>query len=242
MSWLRRLGLLSTKHLAVHLNNRLDWRTNTNVDRVVRRIVFPDLMQQDAGDLPVCVGERHLPSCGLLESMPELTHKTGTVIGHNRAMSESVRSRRSLNKLLCIMYNPSHPLHEMNLEAYSCDRSWRAKSLTDISTWAAFTCRQHGNWHSRSETNIDSSGLTVGLLFKLYALCLSTTQQKEALHSACSEVSDHLNCATPKSISLQFSVWYQRKWQRSDVLWASPATVTLNGALLIYHCSWWGID
>lgn len=45
----------------------------------------------------------------------KLIHKVGAVIGHNMLTSESVRDKRSLNKLLSIMGNLSHPLHDLKL-------------------------------------------------------------------------------------------------------------------------------
>ena len=38
-----------------------------------------------------------------------LIHKTGTIIGQKLETSESVRDKSSLNKLLSIINNPSHP-------------------------------------------------------------------------------------------------------------------------------------
>jgi len=75
-------------------------------------------VEQDAGDLlPVC----DLLCCSLLGSsissrdasrINTLIRKAGTVIGLKLETFESVMSKRSLNKLLSIMDDPSHPLHE----------------------------------------------------------------------------------------------------------------------------------
>ena len=42
----------------------------------------------------------------------KLIRKAGTIVGQNLETFESVRDRRSLNKLLSILDNPSHPLHD----------------------------------------------------------------------------------------------------------------------------------
>ena len=65
----------SYKYLAVYLNVRLDWSTNTYAVYMkgMRQTVFPSQaqilqhLQQDVGDLlPVCGSKRHLLCCCLL--------------------------------------------------------------------------------------------------------------------------------------------------------------------------------
>lgn len=47
----------------------------------------------------------------------KLIHKAGLITGQNMKAFESVRVRRSVNKLLSIMENPSHLLHSNTSEA-----------------------------------------------------------------------------------------------------------------------------
>lgn len=46
------------------------------------------------------------------QAINKLIHKAGKVIDHNLEMFESVRDRRSVNKLLFIVNNPCHPLYD----------------------------------------------------------------------------------------------------------------------------------
>lgn len=61
----------------------------------------------------------------------QLTHGAGTVTGQNLAMSESLGTSRSLDKLLPIMDNPSHPLPGHTTDStFSGNRSSRSHGAT----------------------------------------------------------------------------------------------------------------
>ena len=117
------------KYLGVHLNNRLDWRTNTNavykkgmsrlyflrklrsfnVCSKMLEIFYQSVMASAIYFAVVCWGSSI--SARDASRINKLIRKAGSVMGLKLETFESVMSRRSLNKLLSIMDNPDHPLH-----------------------------------------------------------------------------------------------------------------------------------
>jgi len=116
------------RHLDVHLNNRLDWTSNTNAVYKHEQTVFPaeaqilqceqileivyqSVMASAIYFAVVCWGSSI--SARDDSRINKLIRKAGTVIGLKMETFESVMNKRSLNKLLSIMDNPSHPLHKI---------------------------------------------------------------------------------------------------------------------------------
>lgn len=115
---IREMGEIIEHYIcfSVHLHNRLDWRTNTHT-----RKGWADYFEEAQILLPVCGSESNLQCCCLLGNsisatdasrINKLIHKAGTISGQNKDTFESVRNRRSLNKLVSIVDNLSHPLYD----------------------------------------------------------------------------------------------------------------------------------
>ncbi|KAI3368513.1 hypothetical protein L3Q82_025518, partial [Scortum barcoo] len=117
------------KYLGVQLDDKLDWTANT--DALCRkgqsRLVLPQKagvlqhLQEAAADLlPVCGSERPPVRSSVLGGslkkkdaarLDKLVRKAGSVVGTELDSLTSVAERRTLNRLLSIIDNPSHPLH-----------------------------------------------------------------------------------------------------------------------------------
>ncbi|KAI3367054.1 hypothetical protein L3Q82_009687, partial [Scortum barcoo] len=119
------------KYLGVQLDDKLDWTANTDAlcSKGQSRLYFLQKagvlqhLQKAATDLlPVCGSEsasypvRSSVLGGSLKKkdaarLDKLVRKAGSVIGTELDSLTSVAERRTLNRLLSIIDNPSHPLH-----------------------------------------------------------------------------------------------------------------------------------
>ena len=118
------------KYLGVHLNNKLDWTTNTDalyrkgqsrlhllrrlrsfgVSRPLLRTFYDSVVASALLYAVVCW------SCGSTERdrkrLNKLVRKASSVLGCPLESIEEVGERRMLAKLTSIMDNTSHPLHD----------------------------------------------------------------------------------------------------------------------------------
>ena len=119
------------KFLGVHLDNRLNWKTNTeavykkgmsrlyflrklrsfNVCSKMLEIFYQSVVASALFFAVVCWGSSI--GAGDTNRLNKLIKKAGSVIGCKPDTVESVVERRTLDKLLSIMDNPEHPLHHL---------------------------------------------------------------------------------------------------------------------------------
>ncbi|KAL3065695.1 hypothetical protein OYC64_015782 [Pagothenia borchgrevinki] len=117
------------KYLGVHLDNGLNWRINTdavykkgmsrlyflrklrsfNVCSKMLEIFYQSVVASALFFAAVCWGGSI--RAGDTSRINKLIRKAGSVIGIKLDPFEAVVERRTLNRLLSIMDNPTHPLH-----------------------------------------------------------------------------------------------------------------------------------
>ncbi|KAK3571538.1 hypothetical protein QTP86_013164 [Hemibagrus guttatus] len=104
------------KYLGVQLNNRLDWRTHT--DAVCKKAMSRLYILRKLGSFNDCNTMLEIFYQSVLASAIYCVvvcisvNKLGWIYRWTQTV-ESVRDRGSLNKLLSIMDNPSHPLYNI---------------------------------------------------------------------------------------------------------------------------------
>jgi len=117
------------KYLGVVIDNRLDWKSNTeavykkgmsrlyflrklrsfNVCSKMLEIFYQSVVSSALFFAAVCWGSSLRASD--TNRLDKIIKKAGSVVGHRLESFESVAERRTLNKLLSIMDNEEHPLH-----------------------------------------------------------------------------------------------------------------------------------
>ncbi|KAM4536419.1 uncharacterized protein PAE49_021037 [Odontesthes bonariensis] len=105
------VAVVDYKYLGVHLDNGLNWRTNTDaVKKGMSRLYFLRKLRS----FNVCSELLEMfIRAGDTSRLNKLIKKAGSVIGCKLDSFESVVERRTLNKLLSIMDNPTHPLQQL---------------------------------------------------------------------------------------------------------------------------------
>ena len=119
------------KYLGVHIDNRLDWKTNTeavykkgmsrlyflrrlrsfNVCSKMLEIFYQSVVASALFFAAVCWGSSI--GAGDTNRLNKLIKKAGSAVGCKLDTADEVVEKRTLNKLLSILDNPEHPLHQL---------------------------------------------------------------------------------------------------------------------------------